>query len=104
MKERGKAASLGSPWALAWATSWTVRKKAAGTRKWRHAGAGRAERKEGGGPAGRPPGRLLDLVNNSHRRTEDSRSAWGIGPGRKGSDVWRGLVVSSVCEPRILVA
>lgn len=67
------------------------------------AGAGRAGREEGGGPAGRPPGRLPDSVNNSHR-TEDSRRAWGIGPGRKGSDVWRGLVVSPVCEPRILVA
>lgn len=100
MKERGKAASLGSPWALAWATSWTVRKKAAGTRKWRHAGAGRAERKEGGGPAGRPPGRLPDLVNNSHRRTEDSPAVvhGGLGQVAKaqtsGGDLWSLLSAS----------
>lgn len=70
----------------------------------RGGGAGRVVRKEGGGPAGRPPGRPPDAVNNSHRRTEDSLQARGIGPGRKSADVWRGLVVFPVCKPRILVA
>lgn len=47
VKERGKAAFPDSPWGLAWVTSWTVRKKPAGTRKWRHC-RGR-EGREGGG-------------------------------------------------------
>lgn len=108
-RREGKAASPGSPWGLAQETSWTVRKKGllepeSGDRARRGGGAGRTVRKEGGGPAGRPPGRPPDAVNNSHRRTEDSLQARGIGPGRKSADVWRGLVVFPVCKPRILVA
>lgn len=110
MKERGESCFPGLPLGPSpgnFLDSEKKKKRTVGTRKWRHSARGRGgEGREegGGGPAGRPPGRPPDAVNNSHRRTEDSLQARGIGPGRKSSDVWRGLVVFPVCEPRILVA